>query len=355
MEKNRLCYISRNYYNLTTAGNKAKTDNESTLVEMGATNLGLHQTINSSKLLAFFLDLAGILRACFLLQKGDVLFLQYPVKKYFSFLCRVARRKGAKTICVIHDLGCFRRRKLTVEEETARLSHCDYIIASNDNMRQWFKKHGMKKPVGALGLFDYRANHFNKKSNSPLHTPHSTPNVVYAGALSMRKNAFIVALSRRQLSFRLTIVGNKDSLQGLNENPNISYQGFMPSEEFIYTIEADFGLVWDGDSLSTCSGNYGEYLRWNSPHKVSFYLRAGLPIIVWREAAVAPIIEQAGAGIAISSLEELNEKLARISPKEMTNMKQNATDMAKRLNEGYFLKEAITQIQELHLCTKITK
>ena len=101
MRQNRLCYISRNYYNLTSAGNKAKTDNEDTLSEMGATNLGLSRTVNSSKILAFFLDLAGIIRACILLQKNDVLFLQYPVKKYFSFLCNVASMKGAKTVSLI--------------------------------------------------------------------------------------------------------------------------------------------------------------------------------------------------------------------------------------------------------------
>ena len=74
MNKNKLCYISRNYYNLTSAGNKAKTDNEDTLTEMGAINLGLHRTVHNSKILAFFLDLAGIIRTCALLQKGDVLF-----------------------------------------------------------------------------------------------------------------------------------------------------------------------------------------------------------------------------------------------------------------------------------------
>ena len=59
MKQNRLCYISRNYYNLTSAGNKAKTDNEDTLAEMGAINLGLPRTIKNSKILAFFLDLIG--------------------------------------------------------------------------------------------------------------------------------------------------------------------------------------------------------------------------------------------------------------------------------------------------------
>ena len=59
--------------------------------------------------------------------------------------------KGAKTVSLIHDLGSFRRKKLTVEKEISRLSHSDYIIASNENMKKWLKEHGMQKPVGALG------------------------------------------------------------------------------------------------------------------------------------------------------------------------------------------------------------
>ena len=270
MKQNRLCYISRNYYNLTSAGNKAKTDNEDTLDEMGAVNLGLHRTVRNSKIIAFFLDLAGILRACLLLQKGDTLFLQYPVKKYFSFLCKIARMKGAKTVSLIHDLGSFRRKKLTVEKEISRLSHSDYIIASNENMKKWLKEHGMQKPVGALGLFDYH-------SASPCQEKASDrkqPKVVYAGALSMKKNSFLVELSKTLTNWQLLVCGNKEGLQGLKENPLITYQGFVPSEDFIKSIDADFGLVWDGDSLDTCSGEYGQYLKWNSPHKVSFYLRA---------------------------------------------------------------------------------
>ena len=95
MKQNRLCYISRNYYNLTSAGNKAKTDNEDTLDEMGAVNLGLHRTVRNSKIIAFFLDLAGILRACLLLQKGDTLFLQYrfPHSRFRFFPQKEADRR----------------------------------------------------------------------------------------------------------------------------------------------------------------------------------------------------------------------------------------------------------------------
>ena len=340
MRQNRLCYISRNYYNLTSAGNKAKTDNEDTLSEMGATNLGLSRTVNSSKILAFFLDLAGIIRACILLQKNDVLFLQYPVKKYFSFLCNVASMKGAKTVSLIHDLGSFRRKKLSIQKEISRLSHSDYIIASNESMKGWLQEHGLEKPIGSLGLFDYRSPSFHE-----LQVPSSdittNPTVVYAGALSMRKNSFLIELTKSLNTWNLMIVGNKDGLQGLKDNPHITYRGFLPSEDFIAHIDADFGLVWDGDSLDTCSGEYGQYLKWNSPHKVSFNLRAGLPIIIWKEAAVASIIEKEEVGFAIDSLHELDEILSHLSHEEYSKMRQNAQHMAEKLNQGYFLRKAI--------------
>ncbi len=337
MTINRICYISRNYYNLSSAGNKAKTDNEDTLSEMGAVNLGLHRSVNNSKIIAFFLDLIGIIRACILLQKGDVLFLQYPVKKYFSFLCNVTRLKGAKTVSLIHDLGSFRRKKLSIEKEISRLSHSDYIIASNENMKGWLQEHGLQKPIGALGLFDYRSVSFNQNSsNLP-----STASVVYAGALSMRKNSFLVRLTQSLQTWNLMIVGNKDGLQGLQDNPHISYRGFLPSEDFIAHIDASFGLVWDGDSPDTCSGDYGNYLRWNSPHKVSFNLRAGLPVIIWKEAAVAPIIEKEGVGFAINSLKELNNILSHLSQEKYAMMKQKAQQMAKKLNQGYYLRNAL--------------
>lgn len=340
MEQKRLCYISRNYYNLTSAGNKAKTDNEDTLVEMGAINLGLPRTIRNSKILAFFLDLIGIIRACILLQKDDVLFLQYPVKKYFSFLCHVAHLKGAKTVSLIHDLGSFRRKKLTIQKEINRLSNSDYIIASNEKMKGWLEEHGLQKPVGALGLFDYRS-----ESKCPEEvTEREQVKVVYAGALSMKKNSFLIELSKTLSHWQLLVCGNKEGLQGLQNNPLITYQGFVPSEEFIKHIDADFGLVWDGDSLDGCSGEYGQYLKWNSPHKVSFYLRAGLPLIIWKEAAVAPIIEEAGAGITISSLKELDGKLANLTPEQKKEMKKQAVNLAQKLNKGGFLQDSFRSL-----------
>ena len=117
----------------------------------------------------------------------------------------------------------------------------------------------------------------------------------------------------------------------------------MASDDFIHSVDADFGLVWDGDSLETCSGVFGEYLKWNSPHKVSFYLRSALPVIIWQEAAVASIIEKEGAGFAIKDPQELNERLKTLTPTEYHQMKENAKRLAKELNSGHFLRQALQE------------
>ena len=61
---NRLCYISRNYRGVTSSGSKAKTDNEITLREMGAHNLGLPSTYYRSMIITFFFFFFGLIGHC---------------------------------------------------------------------------------------------------------------------------------------------------------------------------------------------------------------------------------------------------------------------------------------------------
>lgn len=339
MKEYRLCYISRNYRGVNGSGNKAKTDNEDTLCEMGAVNLGLHRTLYNNKVVTFLLDLIGIVRYCAMVRPGDAVVLQYPVKKYFAFICRVAHWRGAKTIALIHDLGSMRRRRLTEQQEISRLMHADYVIASNATMRQWLVDHGYTHPLGALGLFDYRSSTTHHENGQPL----TVPTVVYAGALAMRKNAFILQVPDVISRYELHIYGNRSGLPSLRPSPQVIFHDFMPADRFISDARGSFGLVWDGDSIDSCTGNFGEYLRWNSPHKVSFYVRAGLPIIIWRQAALASIVEHEGIGLCIDSVGELDTLLPTITPQQMAQMRHNVQRVSQQLATGAFLRSAVSQ------------
>ncbi len=340
MANNRICYITRNYRNISSAGNKAKTDNEDTLCKMGAVNLGIRCTHHNSKLLTFFLDLAGVIHYCFAVRKGDRILLQYPVKKYFAFLCKVAHMRGAKVITVIHDLGAFRRKRLTIQQENRRLSNADYIIASNANMRKWLLDNGMLRPVGELGLFDYKSDE-SVISPTPSATVSRPLSITYAGALNMRKNSFFQKFQELNLTFKTHIYGNHKGIPGIKTSNNFEFHGFTAAETFIRTAKGDFGLVWDGDSIDNCTGSFGEYLRYNSPHKASFYLRAGLPILVWRQAAIASIIEQEGIGISIGSLHDLNRILTEITDLQMQDMRANVQRVSKQLRTGGYIRKAL--------------
>ena len=331
----RLCYISRNYYGLSGAGNKAKTDIERTLQEMGARNLGLRTTFYDNKVVAFVLNLVGIVKMMCCIRKGDRLVLQYPVKKYFSFICRVAHWRKAQIIVIIHDLMSLHRKRVTLETELSRLSKGDVIIASNEKMQLWLAQQGLQRPMTALGLFDYRSEAVpNSRQTSRL-------SLVYAGALVMRKNSYLLELAHKAEHFDLHIYGNADGLPGIEKAPHAVCYPFTPADEFIRNADGDFGLVWDGDSLETCQGDFGEYLRYNSPHKVSFYLRAGLPVIIWREAAVATIIEQEGIGITIASIAELEQRLQTLTTEDLERMRQNVARISQRLASGQYFREAL--------------
>ncbi|MBP5628322.1 MAG: galactofuranosyltransferase [Bacteroidaceae bacterium] len=338
----RLCYISRNYRSVNSSGNKAKTDNEQTLQALGAKNLGLRTTYYDSNILTFLLDLCGVVKMMFCVKRGDSILLQYPIKKYFAFICRVARMRGAKTTALIHDLGSMRRKKLTVEKEIRRLMHADHVIASNETMKGWLRDHGFTKPLGALGLFDYRS----KAERTTWPEQHERPILVYASALAMRKNSFLLNMAPIITNYDLHVYGNRGGLPDLVDTDHLKLFNFMAAEDFIDHVDGDFGLVWDGDSLDTCSGAFGEYLRWNSPHKVSFCLRAGQPVIIWREAAVAPIIEELGIGLCIDSLRELNDLLQKITPEQMQTMRRNVKAVSDRLKDGQFLKKAMQAIDQ---------
>ena len=129
----------------------------------------------------------------------------------------------------------------------------------------------------------------------------------------MRRNAFLYDLDQVIDGWRMELFGNGLDTEKAKGWQHINYHGFVDSEELIATAEADFGLVWDGDSVDECSGNWGEYLKINNPHKTSCYLRAHIPVIVWKQAAMADFVEKNGVGIAVDSLRDIGAALSHLS------------------------------------------
>lgn len=339
----RLCYVSRNYKGHRGAGNKAKCDNEDTLALMGALNLGLKRTYHRNNVVAFLIDLAGIIAYFFSVRKRDVVFLQYPTKKYFTFMCRVAKWRGASTIVFIHDLRAFRRKRVSAPREIQILSRADYIIATNDVMAKWLKEQGLKRPCHGLGLHDYRSSLGLEVGGKN----HSIPpkRIVYAGSIARRKNMFLTKIEEHLEQLEVHVFG-RNSIPELESSRHLLLHPLMEPDDFIATVEGDFGLVWDGDSLTACTGAFGEYLEINTPHKASFYLRAGLPLIVWDRSAISSIIEREGIGISVNRIDTLEKRLNGIPEREMQEMRANVQRVASALAEGESMRRAVEKALE---------
>ena len=103
-------------------------------------------------------------------------------------------------------------------------------------------------------------------------------------------------------------------------------------------------MVWDGISIETCDGPTGNYLRYNNPHKLSLYLSSGLPVIVWKESALAEFISSQKLGIVISNLYELSDILDTITEKQYQEFVGNIQEVRGKLKKGFYLKKAINEI-----------
>lgn len=334
----RKCFISKNYRHTKSAGDKAKTDIEAILLKKGFVNIGLKQNRCSNAIVAYIYTLCSVLFGLMRLRKGDILIVQYPLKKYYDFVVKSAVRRGAKVVTIIHDLGSFRRKKLTVGQEISRLNRSSVIIVHSRAMSEWLIANGLTAKTVVLGIFDYLSD---SKPNPSAKLEISRPKLMFAGDCSPRNNGWIYELTKIDPNIDLIVYGGgvDDSLA----SDNIHAKGYVGSDDIIASADGDFGVAWYGNSLDDGAGPLGEYLRYNAPHKTSLYLRAGIPVIVWDKAAQADIIKQLDAGICVSSLRDVGAALASITPQRYAELRQNAALVAMRLAGGDFISIALDQ------------
>lgn len=340
-------YLPKDYKfkNIHDAGSKARMDVERIMEESGIIPVGTAHNISKNRLLHFIRTIKMVFSIPFTIRKGDCLILQYPVK-YYATICKVTHLYGGNIITLIHDLSCFRKKHNTEKKEIELMNQSDAIIAHNDNMADWLQKNGYvgynkKVIVESLNIFDFLSN---SQSSEERNITWPLRKVAYAGQLARYKNKFLYELGNYMEGYTMNVYG-KGFDHSTAANPNqFETKGFIPSDELIRNAEGDFGLVWDGDSIDSCSGNWGEYLKINNPHKVSLYIRCGLPIIIWDKAAMAKFVQEQNIGICISSLKDISAIYNNLSKEEYSKMYSNVQQINKLMSQGYFFKTALSKI-----------
>ena len=265
-------------------------------------------------------------------KKIDNIFIQYPIystvvtEKILSLL-----DSHVKVYYIIHDLESLRLFKNDANylvEEINRLNKADGLVSHNSTMTKWLRENGVKTKISNLEIFDYLTENVAPESNSYEKT------LCYAG--NLQKSDFLV-----NEFYPIDVYGPNPK----KEYPNtVSYKGVFAPEELPKHLKESFGLIWDGNRIDECNGVYGEYMKYNNPHKVSLYLSSGLPVIIWEKAALAGFVSKHQAGIVVESLAQLQDKLGSLTEEEYLNLRYNAQLVSEKLKKGHYVVEAVSNL-----------
>lgn len=309
---------------------KARVDAEVILEGMGAENIGMKRTFSRNAVYDYFRNLLGIARAYRNLSKGDILFVQYPLKKYYRLVCALAHARGASVVTLVHDLGCFRRRRLTVEEEIAKLSRGDVVIVANDPCAEWLDKRGFKMPVTCQIAWDYLSD----APTAPIEAERTS--CLFVGNVDPARNGFLYKLPKN-IHLHLYGSGAPDQVDS-----NITVHGVTDPDRIISEGKGRFGIIWyDSELAHTDSGYIGEWIKYCNPHKLGLYMRAGKPVIVWKGAAAARFVAEEGIGLCLDTLSDLDKTLSNVSDEDYDKMRRNVMRVSALMADGHFLKKCV--------------
>lgn len=329
--------------NKRTAESKPRLDAEKIMLEMGFEKIQISKISGGKSRLGKNVGkYRDLLSQTNHLQFGDTILIQHPVRNSYlirTFLKRMKKR-GVKSIALIHDLNYIRfeerdkftERWLCYYKDVITLKGYSKVIAHNEQMKAKLVSWGVAaENIVSLGIFDYLTDQeidFNRSEFSE---------VTIAGNLMPAKSRYCYDLPTNS-EFILYGVNYEAELQ--KNQTSVKYLGSFASDD-ISAIKGKYGLVWDGNSTETCSGEFGRYLRFNNSFKLSMYIVAQMPLIVWQESALKDFVEEHKIGFYVSSLSEIYDKLAKISAADYQIMQANLVELSQQVRNGYFLKNAI--------------
>ncbi|MBQ5841005.1 MAG: galactofuranosyltransferase [Clostridia bacterium] len=324
------------------AGFKAKEDIRRVLLS-DMVDLPVQESFRLDKLPAF----AKLFRDLRRIPRGGRLFIQCPIYSFFNgkflpILCRVLRRRQLRVTLILHDVESLRYpdrqdKLLPLEKELFALA--DTLIVHNACMKACLQQtHGVPADkMVELGIFDYL---YDKRPAGALSEFART--VFVAGNLNPAKSGYIYRLGQVASSVTVNLYGNQ--FDAAAASASLHHQGAFPPDELPEHLTGNFGLVWDGDSVDSCTGQTGEYLRINNPHKTSLYLAAGFPVIIWKQAALASFIENNGLGLVVESLEELPALFDNLTQEDYSCMLKRVQELGSRLREGAYIRQAVDEV-----------
>ena len=320
-------FVSERYPAARYTAGVLREDIETVLAQEGFTKLTIPEPSGLLNRILFYIKAPAAFRR---VKDPGYVFFHFPLRSRLirSFLETVIN-KGGTPIAYVHDFEGLRDQEPgLLQEEMKLLSQFPIVIAQNEAMKQVIDEHTNTKKIIVLGMYDY----LGVDNNIPQRS--FSPHICFAGNLA--KASFVQQLHTFPC-LQFSIYGQG---AGATNAANVSFKGVTDPRELPHKLEGSFGLVWDGDSISSAQGA-GAYLQYNIPHKLALYIMAGTPVLVWDQSAMAGWVRQEGIGLTISTLSEIKQAISQLSEDDYQQMRSNMVATRKKMSEGKFLSEAL--------------
>lgn len=271
------------------------------------------------------------------IRRDDTVLIQYP--EYYradKFIIKVLKRRTPHLHILVHDVDTLRNSWSAWPREIAIFKQAERLYVHTDSMARILTGQGIDaERLRIITLFDYYSNSAMPGTEEVFGHRNE---VAFAG--NLKKSGFVSKLYG--LDSCGDVVFNLYGREGLDigDKPHVNYKGsFKPDETG--KVLAGWGLVWDGDRTDTCDGLVGEYLKYNSSHKISLYLACGIPLILWSESSLRAWVEKNKVGILVDSLTDIPQRIASVNESDYREMIANCRSIGERLRQGGFLKKAL--------------
>ena len=271
-------------------------------------------------------------RMAFSLPKHCKVLFHFPLQaSIYGWFVTLLQLRGISTVALIIDLDGLRDNDNQLfEQEIKLLKKFSQLVAHNTAMKERLLQQLPSSKISCIDLFDYPV-----KISSPVVQKSGT--VCFAG--NINKATFVYNLN--QVAATTFFIYGPCPAVSLMSGDNVVYKGVLSPDELPAKLDGSFGLVWDGNSLNEAD----KYLRYNNPHKLSLYLTAGLPVIVWEPSASAAFVKLHDIGFTVKSIGEIPGKIQQISHERFNTMRENAVAISKKTTGGYFLKTVIDKLK----------
>lgn len=340
---NKLYYVEEITVPGTNAGSKARADIDKILNKTCISIYSIKKGMSKWEKIKFAIDHNNMYDLIKLSRlKNKYIFIQYPF--YTNIIMDTILKKLPEknnVFLMVHDVDSLRKfNNKKAEDEIEFFNKCKTLVVHNKCMNDKLKELGVKTQMIDLMIFDYLIDK-DVLQNSYC----DDLSIAFAGNLG--KSDFLYNDNFREIDVRINLYGSN-----LKKEKNlasiINYCGSYNAGMIPYKIKGTFGLVWDGDKLTECSGQYGEYLKYNNPHKFSLYVAAGLIPIVWSKSALSDIVLKNNIGIVVDSLYDLHDIISNLTLKAINEMRKNLNVVRLNVINGLYTEKAINEAAGEH-------